>query len=75
MLAFQPAILSDAYGFQPDEVIAFGDAENDLEMLFSVKYGVAMENANDEVKSKVNYIAPKNTENGVALFLEDFLKL
>ena len=67
--------LLEKYGFQPDEVIAFGDAENDLEMLFSVKYGVAMENANDEVKSKVNYIAPKNTENGVALFLEDFLKL
>ena len=68
-------ILLEKYGFHPDEVMAFGDAENDLEMLFSVKYGVAMENANDEVKSKVNYIAPKNTENGVALFLEDFLKL
>jgi Cof subfamily protein (haloacid dehalogenase superfamily) len=63
------------YGFHPDEVIAFGDAENDLEMLLSVKYGVAMENAGDDVKSKVNYTAPKNTENGVALFLEDFLKL
>ena len=68
-------ILLEKYGFHPDEVIAFGDAENDLEMLFSVKYGVAMENANNDVKSKVNYIAKKNTENGVALFLEDFLKL
>ena len=67
--------LLEKYGFHPDEVIAFGDAENDLEMLFSVKYGVAMENANDDVKSKADYIAKKNSENGVALFLEEFLKL
>ena len=67
--------LLEKYGFHTDEVIAFGDAENDLEMLFSVKYGVAMENANDDVKSKADYIAKKNSENGVALFLEEFLKL
>ena len=67
--------LLEKYDLQPDEVMAFGDAENDLEMLFSVKYGIAMENADDDVKSKVNYIAKKNTENGVALFLKDFLKL
>lgn len=66
--------LLEKYGLSPDEVMAFGDAENDLEMLSAVKYGVAMENANDTVKSKVKYIAPKNTDNGVSEFIKKFLE-
>lgn len=67
--------LLEKYGFSSDEVMAFGDAENDLEMLSAVKYGVAMENANDIVKSKVSFIAPKNTDNGVYKFISNFLEL
>ena len=61
------------YGLNPENVMAFGDAENDLEMLFSVKYGIAMENANEEIKSKVKYIAGKNSEDGVIKFISDFI--
>lgn len=65
--------LLEKYDLNPDEVMAFGDAENDLEMLSAVKYGVAMENANEEIKSKVKYTAKKNSEDGVVNFIEEFI--
>ena len=61
------------YGLNPENVMAFGDAENDLEMLFSVKYGIAMENANEEIKSKVKYVAGRNSEDGVINFISDLI--
>ena len=60
------------YGITPEECAAFGDAVNDIEMLTSVKYGVAMGNAPHEVKSRVNYITDTNDNNGVAKFLKKF---
>lgn len=60
----------DHLGIDRNECAAFGDAENDLEMLLSVKYGVAMGNANDELKSKLNYSTLSNDEDGIVAFLE-----
>lgn len=57
------------YNISLDECIAFGDALNDLEMLTMVKYGVAMGNACEELKSEVNYITDTNDNDGVAKFL------
>lgn len=56
-----------------ERVMAFGDGENDLDMLKKVGHPVAMENAQDIVKKEINNTAPKNIENGVALYLENFL--
>lgn len=47
--------LLEATGIAPDEVVVFGDAENDLEILRKVKYSVAVSNATPEVKAAVNY--------------------
>lgn len=60
------------YGITPEECVAFGDASNDLEMLTSVKYGVAMGNSSLELKSQVNYITDTNDNNGVAKFLKKY---
>lgn len=60
------------YGISPEECAAFGDAVNDIEMLTSVKYGVAMGNASIEVKRSVDYITDTNDNNGVAKFLKKF---
>lgn len=38
------------FGFDKSEAIAFGDGENDIDMLESVALGIAMENGNDELK-------------------------
>ena len=68
-------ILLEKYKFDPSEIMSFGDAENDIEMLTGVKYGVAMGNATDFVKSNVKYIADKNSNNGVAKFINKFFNL
>ena len=54
-------------------VIAFGDEENDLELLKSAGIGVAVENASLRVKRAANYVTNSNDEDGVACFLSNFL--
>lgn len=49
-----------------DEVAAFGDAENDIDMLKNVAHGYTMRNALPELISQSHLIAPANTEDGVA---------
>ncbi len=57
------------------EVIAFGDAENDEEMLLASGMGVAMGNASEELKSKAAAVAPSVDEDGVAVFLKQLFRL
>lgn len=51
------------------ECIAIGDNKNDLSMFEKVGMSVAMGNSTEYVKSKANFIAKTNDENGVANFL------
>lgn len=57
-----------------DDIIAFGDSENDLHMIKNSGVGVAMLNALDEVKDSANYITKTNDENGVIEFLKLYLQ-
>lgn len=50
----------------PNEVIAFGDGDNDIDMLQFADIGVAMGNASHYVKSKADYITLSNEEDGIA---------
>ena len=59
----------ESKGINISECIAFGDAHNDLEMLELVGMGVAMGNAHEVLKNKVQYITDSNDNNGVAKFL------
>lgn len=56
-----------------DEVIAFGDAENDIEMFRVAGAAVAMGQANDHVKSHATWITAPNTEDGVGQAIERLL--
>lgn len=67
-------MLMERYHLSQDEVMAFGDAGNDEEMLKKVKYGYAMMNAKDEFKNKFDYIAPTNDEDGVLQVIENYLE-
>ena len=58
-----------------DDVIAFGDEVNDLEMLSEAGLGVAMGNASAEAKSAANHVTLSNEENGIAIFLEEYLNI
>ena len=62
-------------GIDRENVIAFGDNYNDIEMIEFAGVGVAMENAESYVKKNAKYIADTNNNNGVGTFLKDFFNL
>ncbi|MGM5692765.1 Cof-type HAD-IIB family hydrolase [Streptococcus suis] len=58
---------------EPEQVMAFGDSDNDIELLSYVGYPYAMENATDKVKAVAKYMAPSHLEAGVMQVLENWL--
>jgi Cof subfamily protein (haloacid dehalogenase superfamily) len=62
--------ICDYYKVPKNRVIAFGDENNDLEMLQFAGTGIAMGNATAEVKEVANFITATNQEEGIAQFLE-----
>ena len=52
-------------GISPEECIAFGDAENDIDMLSFVGIGVAMGNAQDPVKEIADYVTSDADDDGI----------
>jgi Cof subfamily protein (haloacid dehalogenase superfamily) len=63
------------WGGSLEETIAFGDAGNDEDMILAAGIGVAMGNADPDLKAKADFVAPSVDEAGVALFLQDFFSL
>ena len=59
-------------GIKEDETMAFGDGENDMEMLDFVWIGVAMGNACDIVKENADYITSSVDEDGIKEALEKY---
>ncbi len=57
-----------------DEMMAFGDAMNDKEMLESVKYSYIVENAQEELKEFAKYIAESNEKEGVLKVIKEVIK-
>ncbi|WP_400079529.1 HAD family hydrolase [Winogradskyella sp. R77965] len=55
---------------KPSETMAFGDYNNDLELLKCAKYSFAMANAHPNVKAVANYNTKSNNNFGVELILE-----
>lgn len=68
-LAFVAAHL----GFDLARTVAFGDGENDLELLEAAGFAVAVENADERLKARADWICPGVEEEGVALALEAYL--
>jgi Cof subfamily protein (haloacid dehalogenase superfamily) len=62
-------------GIKREQTIAFGDGENDLEMIEWAGHGVTMENAPETVKANARHIAGPNNEDGVAKYLTKLLGL
>ena len=50
---------------KPEQIIAFGDGHNDIEMLQLADIGVAMGNASDEVKAHADFVTKRIDENGI----------
>lgn len=58
-------LVSDRLGFKMKDVYAFGDGLNDLEMLKTVGTGVAMGNAETEVKNVADVVTKDVSEDGI----------
>ncbi|MGB5942331.1 MAG: Cof-type HAD-IIB family hydrolase [Leeuwenhoekiella sp.] len=68
-------LLDNHYGFEMNDVIAFGDNHNDETMLKNAGMGVAVANATPNVKDVAHTVSQfTNKENAVALMLESLMK-
>ena len=65
--------LSEHLGFSAERTIAFGDGENDIELVEWAGYGVAVENAHERVKAVADFVCPSVDDQGVAQVLEAYL--
>ncbi|GAA0593017.1 Cof-type HAD-IIB family hydrolase [Virgibacillus siamensis] len=63
------------YHIPKERIIAFGDEDNDLEMIDYAGVGVAMGNGIDELKSIAAQVTETNENDGIGVFLEEYLKL
>jgi hydroxymethylpyrimidine pyrophosphatase-like HAD family hydrolase len=69
------AKLASDWGIAQDEVVAFGDMPNDVDMLRWAGRGYAVGNAHPSVLAVADERAPSIDEDGVAQVLERLLAL
>ncbi|MFA0088210.1 Cof-type HAD-IIB family hydrolase [Vibrio sp. 10N.261.51.F12] len=67
------SVIAKQLGLSAEQVMCFGDAENDHHMIRYAGKGVAMENAMDETKAIADYITDSNDNDGVAKAIETFV--
>ena len=60
-------------GFEAGQTVAFGDGENDFELIEWAGYGVAVANGHDELKARADWVCPGPAEEGVARVIEAYL--
>lgn len=65
--------LADRLGISREEIIAFGDSGNDVDMLRFAGIGVAMGNAEAIARDAADYVTKKNTEDGIVYALERYM--
>lgn len=66
---------AESLNVKPNEIIAFGDGENDMDMLEFAGLGIAMKNGEELLKNKADYITDTNDNCGVAKALNKFFNL
>lgn len=62
----------EKYGIKLEETMAFGDGGNDIQMLQHAGIGIAMGNANDNVKSAADYVTRSVDADGIVTALKHF---
>jgi Cof subfamily protein (haloacid dehalogenase superfamily) len=65
--------LAEHLGFDAAETVAFGDGENDVELVEWGGYGIAVANAHERVLAVADFTCPPVEEEGVAQVIEAFL--
>ncbi|WP_339021139.1 HAD family hydrolase [Spiroplasma endosymbiont of Atherix ibis] len=62
--------VAKAYGIKPEEIMYFGDGDNDKRSLNWVGQGVAMRNSKKDLKNVVKNITKSNKKHGVAYWIK-----
>ncbi|NNK83259.1 MAG: HAD family phosphatase [Flavobacteriaceae bacterium] len=66
-------LIQEKYSITKSETLAFGDYNNDLEMLQEATFSFAMENAHEDVKSIAKYNTTSNNDFGVERILDTLI--
>ena len=67
------AFVAEHLGFSREGTVAFGDGENDVELLEWAGYGIAVANAHERVLAVADFVCPPVQEEGVAQVIEAFI--
>ena len=65
--------VAEHLGFSREGTVAFGDGENDLELVDWAGFGIAVANAHELVKERADFVCPSVNDEGVAQVLEAYL--
>ncbi|PLS17561.1 haloacid dehalogenase [Bacillus sp. M6-12] len=66
--------LAEHLGVRKEEIVAIGDGQDDIEMIENCGVGVAMSNADPNVKRAAKWITRTNDEHGVSYMLKEFFR-
>ena len=72
--AFGLEKLAQKLNIQPSEIVAIGDAANDIEMLEYAGLAIAMGNASEEVKAIADIVTDSNENNGVIKAIDNLIQ-
>lgn len=62
----------DHFNIGPENAIAFGGGDNDIDMLEHVGLGIAMGNGSAALKAVANFVTKSSTEGGIDFALRQF---
>src|SRR5918998_1506425 len=68
------AFLCEWWGIDPARTLAFGDADNDVDMLVFAGLGVVVGGMSEEVRAAADAVAPPVSKDGVASFVRGLLE-
>ena len=66
--------LADHLGVKRTEIVSIGDGMDDVEMIAGSGLGVAMGNAEPEVKKAAKWVTRSNDDDGIAYMLKEFFR-
>ena len=69
------SLMLQKLGILPSETIAFGDGDNDIDMLKFAGIGVAVKNATPDCLASADLVSESNDADGVALIIEKILHM
>ena len=65
--------VAELNGFGIENICAFGDADNDADMVANAGWGVAMANGSDKTRAAADAVTLSNDEDGIAVYIEEHL--